>query len=95
VTVAGPPRVVGKDGRHLQLTVKQGTSMMKCIAFGHAEATTWLKSGSRIDLAGEPMVSEYMGRRSVEFKVKDLRAAGSADDAPSIRAGAERMTVGE
>jgi single-stranded-DNA-specific exonuclease len=95
VTVAGPPRVVGKDGRHLQLTVKQGTSMMKCIAFGHAEATTWLKSGSRIDLAGEPMVSDFNGRRSVEFKVKDLCAAQDEGDPPPIRARAERMPVGK
>jgi single-stranded-DNA-specific exonuclease len=95
VTVAGPPRVVGKDGKHLQLTVRQGTSSIKCIAFGHADATSWLKSGSRIDIAGEPTVSEYLGRRSVEFKVKDLRVADSMGDEPLSRKGAVRVPVGE
>ncbi len=77
-TVAGPPRVVGKEGKHLQLNVRQGTASIKCIAFGKADAVSWLKSGTHIDLAGEPMISEYMGRLSVEFKVKDLREAVAA-----------------
>ena len=95
VTVAGPPRVVGKDSRHLQLTIKQGTSLMKCIAFGHAEATSWLKSGSPDRPGRRADGEQYMGRKSVEFKVKDLRAAVDAGDASPTRAVAERLPVGE
>jgi len=108
VTVAGPPRIVGKDGRHLQLTVRQtgstsspragsmnspqAGSLIKCIAFGQAESTSWLKSGARIDIAGEPTRNEYNGRVSVEFKVKGLRAASVGEEENISRRGAKAQS---
>ena len=76
LTLAGPPRKVGKSGDHLQLFVRQrdGTQFgMKCIAFNHAHRIDELTAGTTIDLAVEPTVNEYNGNVSVELQVKDVR----------------------
>jgi single-stranded-DNA-specific exonuclease len=76
LTIAGPPRRVGKTGDHLQLFVKQGQASMKCIAFNFGGMIDQLRTGTLIDLAVEPTINEYMGRSSVELEVKDLRIDG-------------------
>jgi single-stranded-DNA-specific exonuclease len=72
VTVASPPRRVGKGGDHLQLTVRQGDATLKCIAFGFAPLDARLAPGTTIDLAVEPTLNEYNGRTNVELEVKDI-----------------------
>jgi single-stranded-DNA-specific exonuclease len=73
LTLAGPPRRVGKSGDHLQLFVKQGRNHMKCIAFGYGAMFDKLSAGMMIDLAVEPQLNEYNGHTSVELAVKDLQ----------------------
>ena len=73
LTIAGPPRRVGKTGDHLQLFVKQGSASMKCIAFNYGKMLDQLRTGTNIDLAVEAQINEYMGRRNVELEVKDLQ----------------------
>lgn len=73
VELAAPPRRVGKTGDHLQLFIKQGRSQMKCIAFNKGSLFDKLTPGTRIDLAVEPQINEWNGRRSVELEVKDLQ----------------------
>ena len=75
LTIAGPPRRVGKTGDHLQLFVQQGGAKMKCIAFNFGSMFDQLRTGTRVDLAVEPTLNEYMGRTSVELAVKDLQLA--------------------
>ena len=72
VTVAAPPRRVGKSGDHLQLTVRQGDTTLKCIAFGCAPLDAKLTPGTTIDLAVEPTLNEFNGRTNVELEVKDV-----------------------
>jgi single-stranded-DNA-specific exonuclease len=72
VTVAAPPRRVGKAGDHLQLLVRQGETSLKCIAFGCGSLDTKLSPGTTVDLAVEPSINEYNGWRSVELAVKDV-----------------------
>jgi single-stranded-DNA-specific exonuclease len=73
IEIAAPPRRVGKTGDHLQLFIKQGTTHMKCIAFGKGELLDELQPGRMIDLAVEPQINEFNGRISVELEVKDLQ----------------------
>lgn len=73
VTLAGPPRRIGKTGDHLQLFIKQGKNHMRCIAFGCGELHDKLESGMQIDLAVEPQINEFNGRSSVELAVKDVQ----------------------
>jgi single-stranded-DNA-specific exonuclease len=75
VRVASPPRVVGKNGEHLQLTVMQGAARLKCIAFRQGALADQLKPGTPVELAAEPAINEFNGRRSVELEIKELRFA--------------------
>ncbi len=75
VTVVAPPRRVGKTGDHLQLQVRQGTLLMKCIAFGAGNWCDQLNVGSRVHLAAEPTLNSFNGRTTVELEVKDLQTA--------------------
>jgi single-stranded-DNA-specific exonuclease len=72
VTVAAPPRRVGKSGDHLRLVVRQGETSLKCIAFGYAPLDAKLAPGTTIDLAVEPSINEFNGRSSVELQVRDV-----------------------
>ena len=71
--LAAPPRRVGKTGDHLQLTVRQGQSTMKAIAFNAGDLFDRLTTGVTIDLAFEPTINEFNGFRNVELEVKDLQ----------------------
>jgi single-stranded-DNA-specific exonuclease len=73
VTLASPPRRVGKTGDHLQLFVRQGDHSMKCIAFGAGVLFDKLQPGMMIDLAVEPQINEFRGFANVELEVKDLQ----------------------
>ncbi len=73
VTIATPPRRVGKTGDHLQLLIRQGTQTMKCIAFNYGKEFDRLKPGTALDLAVEPCLNEFNGRVNVELEVRDLQ----------------------
>jgi single-stranded-DNA-specific exonuclease len=79
LTVAGPPRIVGKTGEHLQFQVRTPASatareqFMKCIAFKQARMADQLDRGVLVDVAVEPVLNEFNGRSNVELEVKDIR----------------------
>jgi single-stranded-DNA-specific exonuclease len=75
VELAGPPRRVGKRAAHVQVRVKQGGTMLSCIAFNADAAWDDLRAGQRLDLAVEPQFNEYNGHVSVQLRVEDARPA--------------------
>jgi single-stranded-DNA-specific exonuclease len=77
VSVAAVPRRVGKTGEHLQLIVKQGQRSIRCIGFRCGELFDRLGPGTKIDLAVEPSLNEFNGRRNVELEIKDIQFNGA------------------
>ena len=75
VELAGPPRRVGQRAAHLQLQVKQGGTLLPCIAFNAEPGLDLLRPGQRLDVAVEPQLNEYGGRVSVQLRVEDVRLA--------------------
>lgn len=74
VTVTAAPRRVGKTGEHLQIQVRQGDVLTRCIAFNHgAEWFDKLPGGTRLDLAVEAGINKFNGCSSLELQIKDLR----------------------
>jgi single-stranded-DNA-specific exonuclease len=73
VTIASPPRRVGKGANHLQLLVRQGSATMQCIMFNAGDDVAGLKKGDPIDLAAEAQLNEYNGYVSVQLRVEDVR----------------------
>jgi single-stranded-DNA-specific exonuclease len=76
VTLASPPRRVGKSGNHLQMLVRQGNATMQCILFNAADGLEKLEKGTVIDLAAQAQLNEYNGYVSVQLCIEDLRESG-------------------
>jgi single-stranded-DNA-specific exonuclease len=68
-------RLVGADGRHLKLAVRdpKTRTAMDAIAFRMGE---WYDNlPSRVDLAYAVEINEFNGRKALQLNVKDMRAA--------------------
>lgn len=72
-----PPRVVGKNGNHLQFTVRQGNEFRKAIAFFAGDQCDALAEQRQIRVAFEPILNEWNGRRTAELKVVDWQPVGA------------------
>lgn len=77
VELAGPPRAVGKQGAHLQFSVRQGQDVRKAIAFGRGKEAEALAECRRLRLAFEPQINTWNDQRRVELLVKDWRPASA------------------
>ncbi len=75
VELVDEPRAVGQGGQHLQLTVRQGRTYRKAIAFGRGKQLQQLLDHRRMRLAFEPLINEWGGRRKVELNVVDWKWA--------------------
>ncbi len=77
VQVAQPPRRVGQNGAHLKFTVSHANRYTGAIAFGMGDLAGDLSAGAAIDVAFEPKINEWQGRRTAEMVVKDVRLSRS------------------
>ncbi len=75
VELAGPPRAVGRNGSHLQFSVRQGQETRKAIAFGRGKDVEWLAEHPRLRVAFEPIINEWNNQRRVELRVIDWKPA--------------------
>ena len=75
VIIAGQPRRVGSNGKHLKLVVRQGTASFHSIAFGMGEIIDRLEA--RKDgwaIAFVPKINEWNGKRNLELEIKDIQS---------------------
>lgn len=66
-------RVVGKDARHVSLSLRQHAAKLRGVAFGAAERIEDLVLGRSLDVAFRPKINEYNGRVSVQLEIVDWR----------------------
>lgn len=72
VTLAGPPRLIGSDGRHLSMRLRQHEVTLRTVAFGGGEWADELSGLSQpIDVAFRPLINSFRGRRNVELHLVD------------------------
>jgi len=64
-------RIVGKDRRHLKLSLEHGGVCLDAIAFGFADQAP--EPGALIDVAFRPDLNEYRGRVTLQLRVADLQ----------------------
>jgi len=67
---------IGADGRHLRLMLRQGQRYAQAVWFGAGEHADELPAGARLDVAFEPHVSTWQGKRRAEMHVRDVRLMG-------------------
>lgn len=75
VELVDQPRIVGRTGTHLQLTLRQQGSYRKAIAFGFGPQAEQIAEHRRLQLAFEPILNEWNGQRRAELKVIDWKPA--------------------
>ena len=71
VTIARPPRVVGKDG--LKLVLDTGTGSLDAIGWGLAERAAEFQPGTKVDIAFRLERDEYRGESYLQARIADVR----------------------
>lgn len=67
---------VGQEGKHLRLTVRtKNGKIIKLIGFGFGAWAADLRQGDLVDVAFEVSVNEWNGRRSLQYKIQDIKRA--------------------
>jgi single-stranded-DNA-specific exonuclease len=80
VTLAEPPKAMGKTGRHMSVSFQQHYTKVRAVAFGQAEH--WMADMTActapIDIAFRPVINEFRGFRKVELHLVEWRKSESA-----------------
>jgi single-stranded-DNA-specific exonuclease len=67
-------RTMGKESKHLRITVEQAGQSMEAVGFGMGDQRDRLVPGMRLDLLGELSVNEWNGNRKVQVMFQDFRS---------------------
>ncbi|MBX3442819.1 MAG: single-stranded-DNA-specific exonuclease RecJ [Planctomyces sp.] len=86
VELLEPPSRMGNGERHLSLKVRQGSKVLRAVAFGRAEwAEDLAAQQGGLALCFAPQLNHYRGFESVEMHLVDWRpAAALAASAPAV-----------
>lgn len=77
VSIASPPKLMGRDQSHVSFYVKQGTTSRRVVAFGageHFNALCELGRTGTLDIAFRPRRNAFRGEESAELILADFRA---------------------
>jgi single-stranded-DNA-specific exonuclease len=69
-------RVIGNDGRHLRLKLKDGTVTWPAVAFDQGDAALTAPEGQRVDIVYS-LAADRRGGGALELRVKDLAPTAS------------------
>jgi single-stranded-DNA-specific exonuclease len=73
--VVGEPRPMGKDGRHLNMQVRQGQTVIRAVGWNMAERKEELMAaGGACSLVFQPVVNTFNGFSRIELQIQDLQA---------------------
>jgi len=73
VRLASPPRKVGEQNNHLQLTITDNTNTVRCVGFNMGKLEKQLLENDFFNVAYRPQINTYNGNRNVEFVLADIR----------------------
>lgn len=73
VTIARPPKLIGRDG--LKLALDTGTGSLEAIGWGFATRAAEFGPGSKVDIAFRLERDEYRGESYLQARIADIRAS--------------------
>jgi single-stranded-DNA-specific exonuclease len=73
VRLASPPRRVGSAGEHLQLTITDNSTVVRCIGFRFGRLEKKLLDNEFFNVAYQPQLNTYNGNTNVEFVLTDIQ----------------------
>lgn len=65
-------RPIGKDGKHLKLTIMKADQYVDCIGFNFGSYYNDLKIGQKIDLVVSIDINDFLGQQSVQLIIRDI-----------------------
>jgi single-stranded-DNA-specific exonuclease len=71
VTIARPPRTIGRDG--LKLILDTGTGSLEAVGWGMASRAGEFQPGGRVDVAFRLERDEYRGESRLQARIADIR----------------------
>jgi single-stranded-DNA-specific exonuclease len=74
--VAGQPKVMGRDGKHLTFIASQGEASWRAVGWSMADRLDELLDAERIDLAFTVEANTWAGKTNLEMILKDFKASG-------------------
>ncbi len=72
-----PAQRMGSAGRHLRMTLRDGGRSVSAVGFGMGDLAQQVSVGAILDVAFEPKISTWQGRRRAEVHIKDIRIGPS------------------
>ena len=75
VTVAVPPRPVGRDG--LKIVLDTGTGSLDALGWGFAHRAAEFQPGSKVDVAFRLERDDYRGESYLQARIADIRAVST------------------
>jgi len=72
VRLAARPRAVGAKGDHLQITITDNNTAVRCIGFSFAKYEKKLLENEFFNVAFQPQINHYNGNSNVEFVLLDI-----------------------
>lgn len=64
-------RQMGKDRKHLKITLKQNGSLIEAVAFGKGPLASLISAGASLDLVAEAGINEWNGSRKPQLMLLD------------------------
>ncbi len=65
------------DGRHTRLTLTDGRSTVSAMYFSNSPETLGIYNGDKVDAIFNVDINEWLGRRSLQLIIKDIRPSAS------------------
>ncbi|UVI28084.1 single-stranded-DNA-specific exonuclease RecJ [Paenibacillus spongiae] len=72
-TVVADRRVMGKEGKHLKLSLSAQGKLLDAIGFGYGPILSRISDGTEIQLVGELSLNEWNGQRKAQFMIQDIQ----------------------
>jgi single-stranded-DNA-specific exonuclease len=88
VELAEPAKRMGGGDRHLSVRLRQGSKVVRAVAFGAGDWCDALNAADGpIEIAYRPVINDFQGFRRVEVHLVDWRSSQSADAPATMPAG--------
>lgn len=65
-------RSIGKDNKHLKLTLEKNNEEFPCIGFSLGKLCNFLNIGDIIDVIVSLEINDYMGKETLQLNIKDI-----------------------
>ena len=72
------------DGRHTRLVISDGTSAITAMYFSNSPDSIGIYNGDRIDVLFNLDINEWLGRKSVQLIVKDIKVKENSQNNVSV-----------